>query len=212
MGTQWGTAYFVSLPAACRYYLPYGFSPRDVDEKIKAGEIHIGQPEVKPGQKLVIVDEGTRYAIEDVEPLPWMNREQLDNFLGAERIPTLPQAPLLPGPNPTPKVRMVCRECGSDHVVADAYAAWNIEKQVWEVDNVFDKGAHCDNCDGECRIDEEEITDDDPERCPGCGRTEVDCSESPCADKLEIIAEQEAELSADDFDEDAAEDRRKGLD
>jgi len=55
-----------------------------------------------------------------------------------------------------PGVRKVCSLCGSEDVLADAYAFWNAETQQWEVSNVFDKGAYCNNCDGECRIEEAE--------------------------------------------------------
>lgn len=51
------------------------------------------------------------------------------------------------------KLAMVCGECGSTAVVADAYAEWDTEQQDWTVANVFEKGAHCDTCDGETRID-----------------------------------------------------------
>jgi len=43
--------------------------------------------------------------------------------------------------------------------MADAYAAWNIERQEWELVNTFDKGAVCDDCDGETRIKERELDD-----------------------------------------------------
>jgi len=35
---------------------------------------------------------------------------------------------------------MVCADCGSDEVKADAYAEWNIEAQRWEVAETFGKG------------------------------------------------------------------------
>lgn len=46
----------------------------------------------------------------------------------------------------------VCRECGSTEVLADAYAAWNVSAQQWEIDNVFDKGAYCNRCDSEASL------------------------------------------------------------
>lgn len=55
---------------------------------------------------------------------------------------------------PDPMVRMVCGTCGSDDVRADAYAEWNEELQQWEVSAVFDKGAVCEPCGGETRIEE----------------------------------------------------------
>ncbi len=64
-----GTSYFVSLSAAVRYYKPYGTDKANVEQKIAEGEIHIGKPPVKPGEKLFKIDDGTRYAIENV-PVP----------------------------------------------------------------------------------------------------------------------------------------------
>lgn len=68
--TRWGTSYFVSKNAAVLYYMPYEGSDWNdaltaVENKLDAGEIHIGKPELKEGQRLVVIDEGTRYAIEE---------------------------------------------------------------------------------------------------------------------------------------------------
>ena len=52
------------------------------------------------------------------------------------------------------KVRKVCSHCGSENVLADAHALWNVEEQKWELANVFDKGHFCNQCDGECSIKE----------------------------------------------------------
>lgn len=49
---------------------------------------------------------------------------------------------------------MVCATCGSENVQADAFASWNFETQSWEIAQTFDKGSYCDDCDGECHIDE----------------------------------------------------------
>lgn len=55
------------------------------------------------------------------------------------------------------KVRKVCKECGSEDVVSDAWVGWNIETQEWDsVDIVFDM-EYCKNCDGETTIIDEEI-------------------------------------------------------
>ena len=56
-----------------------------------------------------------------------------------------------------PRIKIVCRECGSEDVLSDAYAAWNRRAQRWELVDTFDKGAHCNACDGETRLDEIEI-------------------------------------------------------
>jgi hypothetical protein len=55
------------------------------------------------------------------------------------------------------KVKMVCAHCGSDDVLADAYAKWDVETQTWEVTQTFDKGACCNKCDGETRIEEQPL-------------------------------------------------------
>lgn len=62
-----GTSHFVSKAKAVRYYRDYEGegAAAAVDSKIAAGEIHIGKPELKPGQHLNIIDNGTRYEIED---------------------------------------------------------------------------------------------------------------------------------------------------
>lgn len=54
------------------------------------------------------------------------------------------------------RVKMVCRECGSEDVSAEVTAVrWDKEAQRWEVTgDLCDKGHYCDDCDGECRIDE----------------------------------------------------------
>ena len=56
------------------------------------------------------------------------------------------------------KVKMVCAHCGSDDVRADAYAEWDVEAQKWEIAQTFEKGAYCNKCDGETRIEEQSIS------------------------------------------------------
>lgn len=58
-----GTSYFTSLQAAYRYYRPYGDNRASVDRKIEEGLIHIGRPTAKEGERLTIIDGGTRWAI-----------------------------------------------------------------------------------------------------------------------------------------------------
>jgi hypothetical protein len=68
MGTIYtGTAHFVSLESARRYFKDYGYTYSDVVRKERAGEIHIGKPAVQPGEFLTVIDGGTRYAIGSVE-------------------------------------------------------------------------------------------------------------------------------------------------
>lgn len=45
------------------------------------------------------------------------------------------------------KIQMVRRHRGSTRVHRDAYASWSVERQGWELADVFDEGV-CDDCDG----------------------------------------------------------------
>ncbi len=47
---------------------------------------------------------------------------------------------------------MICEACGSENVMHDAWAVWNVGTQVWELGTVFDY-AHCDACEREAHID-----------------------------------------------------------
>ena len=64
--TRWGTSHFESLAAAESYYRCYGITKDNVGLKITDGEIHVGKPEVKEGQRLGL-DEDRRYWIEESE-------------------------------------------------------------------------------------------------------------------------------------------------
>ncbi len=64
-----GTSHFVSFKAACKYYSAQeGWDGiyRLVKSKEAEGLIKIGAPLIKQGQRLKIVDNGTRYAIEEI--------------------------------------------------------------------------------------------------------------------------------------------------
>lgn len=65
MPVRIGTSYFLSFLSALRYYKPYGFDESDIQGKLAAGEIHIGKPPTGQGQKLVMIDRATRWAIEE---------------------------------------------------------------------------------------------------------------------------------------------------
>lgn len=64
-----GTAHFVTKRRAISYYRDYEGDTTAAREavyrKLSAGEIFIGPPKLKPGEKLVVIDEGRRYAVED---------------------------------------------------------------------------------------------------------------------------------------------------
>lgn len=74
MGLRIGTSHFETLYAARRYYRDYdpSLSPKElhkwVADKLHAGEIHIGAPEVKPGQRLSVIPGEGRYQIEEIDP------------------------------------------------------------------------------------------------------------------------------------------------
>jgi hypothetical protein len=61
MKTVTGTSHFESRFHAIRYY-SYGFTAKQVDEKLEAEEITIGRPTLKPGERLEVNGEG-RYVI-----------------------------------------------------------------------------------------------------------------------------------------------------
>ena len=42
----------------------------------------------------------------------------------------------------------VCKTCGSERVVRDAWASWNPQSGLWELENVFDQN-YCQRCEGE---------------------------------------------------------------
>lgn len=67
-----GTAHFVNFTKACDYYREQGndeLTPAELErlvrDKIKEGEIYLGKPDVPVGARLLLIDGGARYAIED---------------------------------------------------------------------------------------------------------------------------------------------------
>lgn len=59
----YGTSHFVSLQAAHRYYAMYHEGREAVARKIENKEIAIGPPSAKPGERVILIDSGMRYAI-----------------------------------------------------------------------------------------------------------------------------------------------------
>jgi len=57
------------------------------------------------------------------------------------------------------KIEIVCSHCGSRSVLRDAYAAWNVDSQNWELSAVFDQGT-CDDCGCERMLEEVAIDSD----------------------------------------------------
>ena len=48
------------------------------------------------------------------------------------------------------KVKYVCNHCGSDDIVYDAWAQWDVEKQEFVLSHTFDYIV-CNHCGKECR-------------------------------------------------------------
>lgn len=64
LGTTIGTSHFVSREAAILYYRPqFDNAAAEVDRKLADDEIHIGPPQIKPGDTLTRIDDGLRYGI-----------------------------------------------------------------------------------------------------------------------------------------------------
>ena len=63
-----GTNHFVTYGAALRYYRDYeDDTTAAVSRKLFDQEIRLGPPELQPGQTLITVDNGLRYAIQEDE-------------------------------------------------------------------------------------------------------------------------------------------------
>lgn len=54
----------------------------------------------------------------------------------------------------------VCTECGSGRVLADAWAEWDEKEQDWVLRDVLEGNNFCENCEGECGIEWEELDGD----------------------------------------------------
>lgn len=70
--TTIGTSHFVNFTKACDYYRDQGndeLTPAELErlvrDKIEADEINLGKPDVPVGGRLMLIDNGTRYAIEE---------------------------------------------------------------------------------------------------------------------------------------------------
>jgi hypothetical protein len=54
------------------------------------------------------------------------------------------------------RFKQVCETCGSENVKVDAWAVWDTDTQQWELQSTYDH-AYCDDCAGECHVEEVEI-------------------------------------------------------
>jgi hypothetical protein len=66
---------------------------------------------------------------------------------GAQAAPALPVTD-----RGLPRLIVRCSTCHSESVVRDAWACWSVERQEWELGQVFDH-TFCEACEGECTIE-----------------------------------------------------------
>ena len=52
-------------------------------------------------------------------------------------------------------MKKVCKHCGSENVVKDAWAEWDEDKQEWVLQQVFDYD-YCTDCEGDTTIIDKE--------------------------------------------------------
>jgi len=56
------------------------------------------------------------------------------------------------------KIKKVCSLCGSEEVLVDAYAQWDVEKQKFVLNSTFEHSfCFCNACERECQIIDEEM-------------------------------------------------------
>lgn len=49
-------------------------------------------------------------------------------------------------------ITKVCKNCGSEDVVKDAWASWDKVSQEWVLNDFFDDNDFCKECEGEAKI------------------------------------------------------------
>jgi hypothetical protein len=63
-----------------------------------------------------------------------------------------------------PRQLAICAQCGSDQILADVMASWNVMAQCFStnvavgVGALLDEGHFCANCDGPCQIAFRDLT------------------------------------------------------
>ena len=60
-------------------------------------------------------------------------------------------------PRSSPRIDIICRDCGGNNVCRDAWAVWDIDEQDWVLGAVFDDG-HCEDCECGARLEEVELS------------------------------------------------------
>lgn len=66
---------------------------------------------------------------------------------------------------PSTPVTHVCATCGSDRIKLDAWAAWAVETQSWELASTLQM-AFCEDCDGETSLHRRPLAAADPPAGP----------------------------------------------
>jgi hypothetical protein len=46
----------------------------------------------------------------------------------------------------------ICSTCDGENVLADCYAQWDRKTGEWVIQNVFEKGGYCEDCENETKI------------------------------------------------------------
>ena len=59
------------------------------------------------------------------------------------------------------KIKYVCTRCGSDDVLCDAYVEWDVVEQQWSLQNTFGRGAWCNACDDDTRLEALAISEEE---------------------------------------------------
>lgn len=102
--TAYGTAYFPTFAAACRYYAKQGHTAIQVNERIANQTIHIGEPALKDGERLILIDGGDRWAI--VVPTTMERRlAKIERAIARRK-------PRIKGPYPMCRTPEVCSQWG----------------------------------------------------------------------------------------------------
>ena len=83
------TSYFISREAAFAYYALQGEDKSVVSDKIADGLVKIGKPPILLGERLLVIDNGCRYAIEYEEHKLWRKDKPMDPDTTLREIRTL---------------------------------------------------------------------------------------------------------------------------
>ena len=71
------------------------------------------------------------------------------------------------------RYKYICSTCGSANIRRDAWAAWDVPTQSWQLASVFDAG-FCEDCDGEAVVSKVEVEEPTSEQSNHRGGQEDD--------------------------------------